>query len=74
MIDLKKRLGQKLSCHQDDQCGDHGLYQYHYKMIGDPSGQQIVADNLCHQYTIDNQSDVIPDQHGRNKIIGIPEE
>ncbi len=43
-------------------------------MIGDPSGQQIVADNLCHQYTIDNQSDVIPDQHGRNKIIGIPEE
>ena len=35
---------------------------------------QIIADNLCHQDTIDDQGNVIPHQHGRDKFIRVLEE
>lgn len=43
-------------------------------MIVNESRQQIVADNLCHQNTIDDQCDIIPHQHGRDKFIRVLEE
>ena len=43
-------------------------------MIINESRQQIVADNLCHQDTIDDQCDIIPHQHGRDKFIRVLEE
>ena len=43
-------------------------------MIVNESRQQIVADNLCHQDTIDDQGDIISHQHGRDKFIRVLEE
>lgn len=30
--------------------------------------------DLCHQYTVNDQSDVVPYQHGRDKIVRIMKE
>ena len=53
-IDFEDCFRQKLSGHQDNQGRNNGLRQHHQEMIVNESRQQIVADNLCHQDTIDD--------------------
>ena len=43
-------------------------------MIVNDTCQQVHLDNLRHKDTVDNQRDIIPHQHGGNKVIRITEE
>ena len=44
------------------------------KVVVYQSCQQVLFNDLCHQYTVNDQSDVVPYQHGRDKIVRIMKE
>ena len=52
----------------------YGLNQYQKELVFDEACQDILFDDLSHQYTVNDKGYIVSYQHGRNEIVRVMKE